>query len=240
MAASDMPQCVVYDLRGKDFLSTYKFQFEKVIDVGMCGEILLVSLLQNPDAKRVVKKFNLLDESRREKNIAAFYKEAKYLQYFDHPFLMKCYVAGTCAEYMAIGMTFYRRGTLDRYIGSICLQQSEVIVTQVACALRYMHNKNVAHIDVKLDNIFLSKNFDAILGDFGLAVELSEAQKTLAKGKCGGTPGYLAPELIAATPDSTELDPFKVSSELFLFYKTIFFFLFFFSAPLFFQHLDHQ
>lgn len=217
MAASFVRSPVVYDLEGEDFLSKFKLQFEKVLDVGMCGEIVLAIPLQKPNARRVVKKFSLLDEDSKASSQLHFECEVKFMQSFDHRNLMKCIIAGKSPEYLAICMPYYWRGTLDCYIGDVGLQQSEILVTQVACALRYLHRNNVAHLDVKLDNIFLDDDFNAILGDFGLAVELPKERRTLAKGKCGGTRAYFAPERIGA-PESTELDVYKVSSHYFFFY----------------------
>ena len=50
------------------------------------------------------------------------------------------------------------------------------------------------HRDLKLGNLFLSKNMDLKLGDFGLAAKLKsedERRKTLC-----GTPNYIAPEVL--------------------------------------------
>lgn len=70
------------------------------------------------------------------------------------------------------------------------------IISQVLLALNYMHMQNIAHRDLKLDNIMCTKkdltNFDVKLTDFGFAVFFDpDAGMQLALGSCI----YMAPEL---------------------------------------------
>lgn len=199
----------VYPVEG-DFFTKYKLKVEKVLDEGMCGEIVLAIPLEKPEAHRVVKKFTLLDEEHRIRNMEAFHAEVQFMQSCNHRFITKCIIAAQCTDYLAICTYYYPRGTLDSYVGHLDLQLSELCIIQVACALRYLHRNNVVHLDIKLDNIFLDGEFNAILGDFGLAMALQPHQKTVKKSECGGTPCYYAPERRGA-PDDKQLDPYKVS-----------------------------
>ena len=61
-------------------------------------------------------------------------------------------------------------------------------------AVKYIHDENVIHRDLKLGNLFLDKNLNVKVGDFGLATRLEdkdEKRKTIC-----GTPNYIAPEVI--------------------------------------------
>eukprot|EP00978_Attheya_sp_CCMP212_P007793 scaffold18143_cov49-Attheya_sp.AAC.2 len=61
-------------------------------------------------------------------------------------------------------------------------------------AIRYMHENNVIHRDLKLGNLFLDKLVNIKVGDLGLATRLEtsdEKRKTIC-----GTPNYIAPEVI--------------------------------------------
>ncbi|KAJ3345899.1 Cell cycle serine/threonine-protein kinase cdc5/MSD2, partial [Entophlyctis luteolus] len=61
-------------------------------------------------------------------------------------------------------------------------------------AVSYMHNHHVIHRDLKLGNMFLSRNMRLKIGDFGLAALIThdgERKRTIC-----GTPNYIAPEVL--------------------------------------------
>lgn len=65
---------------------------------------------------------------------------------------------------------------------------------QIISALKYIHNQNIIHRDLKLGNLFISDKLNLKLGDFGLAAKLKfsgEKRKTIC-----GTPNYIAPEVL--------------------------------------------
>lgn len=62
------------------------------------------------------------------------------------------------------------------------------IFLQLAVALRHMHERGLAHCDVKPENVLLDAAGDVKLGDFGLTKFASEEPTS-------GTPSYMAPEV---------------------------------------------
>ncbi|KAK6127577.1 hypothetical protein DH2020_038695 [Rehmannia glutinosa] len=72
------------------------------------------------------------------------------------------------------------------------------IISGVASALHYLHNEydqRVVHRDLKASNIMLDSNFNARLGDFGLARALDNEKTSYAEAEgVLGTMGYIAPE----------------------------------------------
>lgn len=108
-------------------------------------------------------------------------------------------------------------GSLDEhlYVGSnqntLNWECRSRILAGVASALHYLHNEydqKVVHRDLKASNILLDSDYNARLGDFGLARALDNDRNSYAElGLAGvaGTLGYVAPECFhtgKATPES--------------------------------------
>ena len=68
---------------------------------------------------------------------------------------------------------------------------------QLLLAVDYMHSNKVIHRDLKLGNLFLTKDMALKIGDFGLAANIKhdgERKRTIC-----GTPNYIAPEVLFNT-----------------------------------------
>lgn len=71
-------------------------------------------------------------------------------------------------------------------------------------AVKRVHDRNIIHRDIKLDNVFLTSKGMIKLGDFGISKKLSDSQE-LALSNCG-TLLYMAPEVAFGIPYSFEAD----------------------------------
>lgn len=58
-----------------------------------------------------------------------------------------------------------------------------------------MHGLNIAHRDIKTENIIIDSDFNAKLIDFGLAKIYNSPNDDYLETFCG-SPSYVAPELI--------------------------------------------
>ncbi|KAI1382105.1 kinase-like protein [Hypoxylon crocopeplum] len=69
---------------------------------------------------------------------------------------------------------------------------------QIAGAIKYMHAKGIIHRDLKMGNIFLDKDMNAKVGDFGLAalIVTGKDMQTIRRTTLCGTPNYIAPEIL--------------------------------------------
>ncbi|XP_056168307.1 probable LRR receptor-like serine/threonine-protein kinase At5g10290 isoform X3 [Syzygium oleosum] len=79
-----------------------------------------------------------------------------------------------------------------------------------ARGLEYLHehcNPKIIHRDVKAANVLLDEDFEAVVGDFGLA-KLVDVRQTNVTTQVRGTMGHIAPEYLSTGKSSERTDVF--------------------------------
>jgi len=77
---------------------------------------------------------------------------------------------------------------------------------QIASAVKHLHDHNVAHLDIKPNNVLLDSNFNAKLSDFGVAQLMGSKVEHITPKI--GTKNYMAPE-ISNTKKDHGYNPFS-------------------------------
>uniref|UniRef100_A0A8C2LAL0 non-specific serine/threonine protein kinase n=1 Tax=Cricetulus griseus TaxID=10029 RepID=A0A8C2LAL0_CRIGR len=76
----------------------------------------------------------------------------------NHPYIIKLFHIINTKEYTYLVLEHAARGDLVSHIervGRLQEEQAQHIFTQLVCAVHYCHENNIAHRDIKLDNILL-------------------------------------------------------------------------------------
>jgi len=96
-------------------------------------------------------------------------------------------------------MEYAAQGSLRKLVnkrGHLDEEEARSIFRELCLAVNYIHSQNIAHRDIKAENVLLDWEGHVKLSDFGLSKRLTSGEK--AKGFCG-TAQYCAPEVFGHT-----------------------------------------
>jgi 5'-AMP-activated protein kinase catalytic alpha subunit len=123
-------------------------------------------------------------------------KEISILKLVKHKFIVQLYEIMQTAQHIFIIMEYCEgKEIMDYILTKTRLSELESLkyFQQLINTLFYLHSQNIAHRDVKIDNILLDKNHDLKLIDFGLSTKYTD--DSLLDQPCG-TIVYAAPEVL--------------------------------------------
>ena len=183
-----------------------KYTVEKFLGQGSFGITYLV--LDNTGKKLAIKEFFMRDVNGREKDGVTCGSQAHLFDNYKKKFKSEALkLVGLdssnvikVVEFFEENNTFYYvmeyvdGGNLDEYIslkGSLSQKECISFALKIAEALKYIHQENILHLDLKPSNIMRTKDGSIVLIDFGLAKQYDDngvPDSTTSIG--GGTPGY--------------------------------------------------
>ncbi|KAL5564968.1 hypothetical protein UlMin_028132 [Ulmus minor] len=144
-----------------------------------------------------------------------YISEVKIISRLRHKNLVK--LIGWCHENgeLLLVYEFMPNGSLDFHLFGEKLtlpwNERHKIAMGLASALFYLHDESeqcVVHRDIKSSNVLLDSEFNAKLGDFGLA-RLVDHELGMQTTALAGTMGYLAPECAISGKASKESDVYS-------------------------------
>lgn len=179
--------------------------YVKVKDIGQ-GSYGKATLVQDHEGKFYVMKtidMSNMDSKQRRDAI----NEVRVLSCLKHPYIVSYRESFSENKTLAIVMDFadggdlYQRISRTRKAGQTLAERTILRwFTEVALALKYMHDKHVLHRDLKSQNLFLTSSDRLRVGDFGISKVL---ENTAAFARTAiGTPYYLSPEICQEKPYS--------------------------------------
>ena len=196
----------------------------QLLGKGSYGEVYL-SKKQNSNQLFATKKVNkAIVDSEMQKY---FENEIKILKELNHPNIVKFEEKKSDTNYYYIVMEYINGGELSDYLNKYVSKYQkgfpeevvQFLMKQIVDALIYIHDKNIIHRDLKLENIMV--NFDSEkdkeelnmmkakikIIDFGFAIHLTD-QHSLTNSAVG-TFLYMAPKILEEFNQKTLIDKKK-------------------------------
>ena len=177
------------------------------------GGMAMVYLAEETRLGRKVALKVLPPELTFGHGVERFLREAKTAATLDHPHIIPIYRIASGGKLFWYAMKYLEGKSLDDVLkerGAYSLEETIVILEQVADGLDYAHERKVIHRDIKPANVMLDQRDRVIITDFGIAKALTEGALT-ASGSVIGTPYYMSPEQGMGKPVAGAADQYSVA-----------------------------
>jgi serine/threonine-protein kinase len=165
--------------------------------------------------QRVALKFLPTDCGKSTSWRDQFYAEVRMARQVSHPNVCRVYDVGESDGRLFLSMEFVDGedlASLLRRIGRLPDDKAVEVAQQLCAGLAAAHRSGVLHRDLKPSNVMIDGKGRARITDFGLAIAASEADQQTSPA---GTPGYLAPELLAGAAPSIQSDLYALGLVLY-------------------------
>jgi len=180
------------------------------------GSYATVHLAEYSEGGRRVKlACKIFDKERAPKDFLDkfFPRELDILTRIENPHIIQVHSILQRGPRVFIFMRYAENGDMLDFIrqnGLVPERQAKIWFRQMVQGLQYLHALNVAHRDLKCENILLSRHWNVKLADFGFArfcIDAdgsSKGKRVLSQTYCGSA-AYAAPEVVSGTPYNPKL-----------------------------------
>jgi serine/threonine protein kinase len=182
-----------------------QYEIQELIGTGGMGAVYKAHDMRL--GRTVAIKVMRFDRETDTKDRDRFMREAQSLALLEHSNILRIYELLRDGDTYYMVMQYVGGGSLRTRIRQAWSGELEegitpgfilTIVSQVARALDYAHNRHIIHRDIKPANILLAEEDLTLLADFGVAkwTEVTQSTSLTGEGIGVGTPAYMSPEQI--------------------------------------------
>jgi NIMA (never in mitosis gene a)-related kinase len=193
-----------------EMISINGFIIKERIGVGSYGRVYKV---YKNKMYYVLKEIPLNLSTAAEK-INSVQNEAQILSSLNNKYVVKFYESFKMNNNIYILMEYCDNGDLCSFLNKVKKSRKDEnyfldedfvwkLFIQMSIGLYYIHSKKIIHRDIKTLNIFLTKNYDAKIGDLGVAKLLEDTNHA---NTFIGTPYYVSPEMCKNKPYNEKSD----------------------------------
>ncbi|XP_011707751.1 PREDICTED: calcium/calmodulin-dependent protein kinase type 1 isoform X2 [Wasmannia auropunctata] len=186
-----------------------KYVLKDLLGTGAFSEVRLAESKEKPGQMFAVK---IIDKKALKGKEDSLENEIKVLRRLTHPNIVQLLETFEDKHKVYLVMELVTGGELfDRIVekGSYTEKDASGLIRQVLEAVDYMHEQGVVHRDLKPENLlYYSPDEDSkiMISDFGL----SKMEDSGIMATACGTPGYVAPEVLAQKPYGKAVDVWSI------------------------------
>ncbi len=179
----------------KDIQKVGNYYLGEEIGSGAFGKVILgTHILTGEETAIKILDKKILNHSPEDLELVK--KEISLLKLVKHKNIVQLYEIVQTPEYIFIVMEYCEgKGMMNYILSKKRLSELEALkyFQELINALFYLHSQNIAHRDVKIDNLILDRNKELKLIDFGLSTKYLDDY--LLDEPCG-TIAYASPEVL--------------------------------------------
>lgn len=191
------------------------------IGQGAYSKVCIALFTRGDVRKKIACKIINKKRARSELMTKFLPREISIMSIIDHPNIVNVVNIMEINNTLYMFMDYCKNGDLLEYLrthGELSQRRTKYFFTQIVDAVQYLHNGNIAHRDLKCENIFLTHNYTVKLGDFGFARRsCDDEQRSILSSTYCGSAAYAAPEVLQGIPyDPRMLDVWSLGCILFI------------------------
>ncbi|NTY00916.1 serine/threonine-protein kinase [Deinococcus sp. JMULE3] len=172
------------------------------------GNTSLVRLATNAQGQLVAVKIPHPETLTVQDAAERFGNEVRLTLQFRHPHLVRGFGGTPFGPNAFLAITYYPKGALNEQLAEmpdrLPLMEALRILADVTSALTYLHHQGAVHQDVKTQNVYVTDDGRAALGDLGNTYFVAQG------GKTSGSPFYMAPEVYQGEETSSASDVYSL------------------------------
>ena len=177
------------------------YKYGRLIGQGAFGK---VNLGLNILTGRIVavKSFDKNNSELTGDNMKKILYETDLMKKLNHPNITKILEMFEDEKYFMIIMEYINGGNLFSFVKKrrkLSEKTAKFLFRQIILGIKYIHEQNIVHRDIKLENLLIDLNNNVKICDFGIGRKIKNKNQLL-HDQCG-TLMYMAPEILLSSKE---------------------------------------